>query len=137
MNRFSLHPGVLTYLIPLLVLCGCESVSVRTSGEPKYQKKAGPPVHAPAHGYRKKHVYHYYPSSRVYYDIGRKLYFYMESGTWKAEVRLPYSLQINLNEAVQIEMDTVYPYQEHGKHKMKYSPGHGSKSKGKGKNKKK
>jgi hypothetical protein len=38
-------------------------------------KKGGTPPHAPAHGYRAKHQYRYYPSYSVYYDHGRKIYF--------------------------------------------------------------
>ncbi len=37
----------------------------------------GPPAHAPAHGYRARHSYLYYPSSYVYFDITRKVYFHM------------------------------------------------------------
>jgi hypothetical protein len=37
----------------------------------KKHKKQGPPAHAPAHGYRAKHQYRYYPSRSVYYDTGR------------------------------------------------------------------
>ncbi|MGD9382490.1 MAG: hypothetical protein PVH55_00415, partial [Desulfobacterales bacterium] len=41
-------------------------------------KKGGPPPHAPAHGYRAKYKYRYYPACSVYYDDYRKLYFYLE-----------------------------------------------------------
>ena len=34
----------------------------------KHAKKGGPPPHAPAHGYRAKYTYRYYPSCSVYYD---------------------------------------------------------------------
>ena len=37
--------------------------------------KGGPPAHAPAHGYRAKHAYRYYPSSCVYFDASKKVYF--------------------------------------------------------------
>ena len=36
-------------------------------------KKNGPPAHAPAHGYRAKHQYRYFPSCKVYHDIDRGL----------------------------------------------------------------
>ena len=44
----------------------------------KAHTKGGPPPHAPAHGYRAKHTYRYYPDASVYFDISRKIYFYLE-----------------------------------------------------------
>jgi hypothetical protein len=41
-------------------------------------KKNGPPKHAKAHGYRAKHTYQYYPDAKVYYDVSRGSYFYLE-----------------------------------------------------------
>ena len=47
--------------------------------------KNGPPAHAPAHGYRVKHSYRYYPSCSVYFDIGRAVYFYLEGDGWRCQ----------------------------------------------------
>jgi len=47
----------------------------------KKHSKTGPPSHAPAHGYRAKHQYRYYPSHSVYYDTARGLYFFLESAS--------------------------------------------------------
>ena len=49
----------------------------------KHKKKGGPPAHAPAHGYRAKHMYMYYPSRNVYKDTERGLYFYLKGDTWE------------------------------------------------------
>jgi hypothetical protein len=85
--------------------------------------KGGPPPHAPAHGYRTKHVYRYYPGTYVYFDISRKVYFYPEGDKWKMAVALPHSLHVRLGEHVMIEMDLDKPYTRFDSHKKKYPPG--------------
>lgn len=97
-------------------------------------KKGGPPPHAPAHGYRAKYNYRYYPSCSVYYDTHRKLYFYLEGSNWQISVSLPHTIQLGLFDYVSIEMNTDKPYSQYKEHKRKYPPGQ-LKKKGKKKNK--
>lgn len=94
-------------------------------------KKGGPPPHAPAHGYRAKHKYRYYPSSCVYFDVGRKVYFYIEGVSWRASASLPHHIRIRLGNYVNIEMDTDKPYARYEEHKRKYPPGQLKKKKNK------
>jgi hypothetical protein len=84
----------------------------------------GPPPHAPAHGYRAKHKYRYYPSCSVYYDYGREIYFYIKGDHWEVGVSLPNHLRIGLGDSVSIELDTDKPYIHHVEHVKKYPPGH-------------
>ena len=70
----------------------------------------GPPSHAPAHGYRHKHKYHYYPAKNVYYDLERKLYFYLQGDQWKTGVALPTSIRLDLGKSTSLELDTDVPY---------------------------
>ena len=93
--------------------------------------KNGPPDHAPAHGYRAKHRYRYYPSCSVYFDIGRSVYFYLKGDNWQVSVELPSHLRVRLGGSVEIEMDTDRPYLEHKHHKQKYPPGQLKKKKSK------
>ena len=86
-------------------------------------KKGGPPPHAPAHGYRAKYNYRYYPSCSVYYDDFRKLYFYLEGSNWRISASLPHAIQVGLGGYVSIEMDADKPYIYNKKHKHKYPPG--------------
>ena len=86
-------------------------------------KKGGPPPHAPAHGYRAKHQYRYYPSCSVYYDYGRKIYFYIKGDHWEVGASLPSNLRIGLGDSVSIELDTDKPYIHHAEHVKKYPPG--------------
>ncbi len=86
-------------------------------------KKGGPPPHAPAHGYRAKHQYRYYPSCSVYYDSGRKIYFYIKGDHWEVGASLPNHLRIGLGDSVNIELDTDKPYIHHVEHVKKYPPG--------------
>jgi len=140
LNRFMKLIVLIVCLVPLLAVSGCGRgrVTVRTEPEPVYRpypEGTGPPPHAPAVGYRRKHSYWYYPSSHVYYDPGRSLYFYMENGHWQAGVRLPSSFHLTVGEAVAIEMDVDRPYLEFETHRSKYPPGHPKSLKGKGKDK--
>ena len=97
-------------------------------------REPGPPPWAPAHGYRAKYQYRYYPEARVYYDTGRNLYFYYEGGRWGASVSLPSSIRINVSDYVSLEMDTDEPYRYDSDVIKKYPPGQQKKkSKGKGK----
>jgi len=74
------------------------------------KSKGGPPAHAPAHGYRAKYNYQYYPKANVYYDTDRNLYFYMQGDNWKASVSLPLDLKLGLGNYVSVEMDCDKPY---------------------------
>ncbi len=85
--------------------------------------KKGPPDHAPAHGYRAKHKYRYYPSCSVYYDYGRKIYFYMRGDHWEVGASLPSHLRIRLGDSVNIELRTDRPYIHYAEHVKKYPPG--------------
>jgi hypothetical protein len=86
-------------------------------------KKGGPPPHAPAHGYRAKYNYQYYPSCSVYYDIHRKLYFYLEGSNWRIGASLPHSIQLGSGGFVSIEMDSDRPYTHYEEHRHNYPPG--------------
>jgi len=96
------------------------------SDQPKYaknNKNGGPPPHAAAHGYRAKHQYRYYPSSSVYYDTGRGLYFYLKGDNWEVGASLPNNFRVGLGDSVSIELDTDKPYLQHAEHVKKYSRG--------------
>jgi len=110
--------------------------SKHSKAKHKYKhKKGGPPRHAPAHGYRAKHHYRYYPSCSVYYDSGRNLYFYLKGDNWEVGASLPSSIRVRLGDYVSMELDTGKPYTYHADHVKKYPPG--KKKKKHKKNKKK
>lgn len=100
----------------------------------KHYKKHGPPPHAPAHGYRAKYKYRYYPDYSVYYDAHDQLYFYLEGSNWRVSASLPHALQVDLGGYVFIETDTDKPFIHYEEHRHKYPPGK-LKKKGKKKNK--
>jgi hypothetical protein len=85
-----------------------------------YKKKGGPPPHAPAHGYRAKHQYRYYPSRNVYYDQGRGVYFYIKGDGWAVGASLPTHLQSDLGYAVNIDLDSDTPYEFNAEHLKQY-----------------
>jgi hypothetical protein len=115
-----------------MIQVGC---SVTLGNQPGYTKKAPPPW-APAHGYRAKHHYRYYPESHVYFDVGRGLYFYYHSGAWRTSVSLPAGIHISVGDHVTLDMDADKPYVHHSEVVKKYPPGQLKKT-GKGKKKKK
>lgn len=96
-------------------------------------EKGGPPPHAPAHGYRAKHRYYYYPACSVYYEAERNLYFYLNGENWQVSASLPSDLEVKLGQHVSIDLDTDRPYIYYDEHKTKYSQGqkqkHGNKKK--------
>ncbi len=83
---------------------------------PVVHKRPGPPPHAPAHGYRKKFAYQYYPTSNVYYDRSRGVYFYLSGSQWEMAISLPTSIHIDIKEAVSLELDTDRPYVDNASH---------------------
>lgn len=102
--------------------CNVKSAGIHLGGGSPVLR-GGPPPHAPAHGYRAKHVYYYYPDAYVYFDISRKAYFYLEGDIWRMSVSLPLSLHVRLDEHVVIEMDSQKPYTHFKSHKKKYPKG--------------
>ena len=134
---------ILCLAIGLLIVCfssssfagGAVSVQWGNDSKPdcedgggKYKKKGGPPPHAPAHGYRAKHQYRYYPNCNVYHDPSRNMFFYMKGDGWAVGASLPTNLQSNLGASVNLDMDTDKPYQHNAEHlkqypKEKYKPG--------------
>jgi len=92
-------------------------------------KKAGPPTHAPGHGYRAKHQYRYYPSQKVYQDTDRSLYFYLKGDNWEVGVTLPSHVRSELAESVNIELYTDKPYVHNAEHIKKYPPENSRKTK--------
>ncbi len=90
----------------------------------KKNKKHGPPNHAPAHGYRAKYQYRYYPNYSVYYDTTRKLYFYLKGDNWEVGVSLPSNIRMEFGDYVSLEMDTEKPYVHYNEHVKNFPPGH-------------
>ena len=111
----------------LFVALGCtkSKTVIVEKPPPKYSPpaKKGPPPWAPAHGYRAKYRYYYYPSPRVYYDLDRKLYFYLEGDNWRFGASLPTGIHTALCDHVTLEMDTDKPYEFHSDVVKKYPPG--------------
>ena len=87
--------------------------------KPKLEEKSGPPSHAQAHGYRKKHTYRYYPNEYTYYDSERSLYFYFEGEGWKIAASLPNQIKLS-NDYVTINLKTDKPYRYFNEHSKKY-----------------
>ena len=136
-----LIPLACVLLITLISACRTTGGEVHVGWEPdsksskvhdcKKKGKGGPPPHAPAHGYRAKHTYHYYPDAQVYFDISRRVYFYMKGQSWQVSASLPSGLNAQLGSYVSIQMDSDKPYTRFKDHKKKYSHGKCKKKKDK------
>jgi hypothetical protein len=91
-------------------------------GSDGIQLKEHSGIGSPATANKQKYSYQYYPSSSVYYDIHRKLYFYLEDDNWKIFASLPSNLERKLGDYVKIEMDNDKPYMDNDKHAKKFPP---------------
>lgn len=118
-----------------LFLNGCGTLRIGAGGDEAYERGPsgkGPPPWAPAHGYRAKHKYRYYPSSQVYRDEERGVYIYYSKGKWRVSASLPVDVHVELGDYVTLEMDTDRPYEHHKDVVRHYPPGRAKKKKGKG-----
>jgi hypothetical protein len=117
------------FLLPLcnIDLGGIE-ISVSTL-EARPPAKGGPPPWAPAHGYRAKYRYRYYPSFQVYFDLDRKLYFYLKGERWLVSAHLPCGIHLEVAKYVNVELDTAKPYEYFSEYRKKYPPGQTKKNK--------
>jgi len=120
----GLRSGIL--LITMLFLStswACVSTGRDVKVVKVYQPRNGPPAHAPAHGYRAKYRYRYYPTVQVYFDVSRSVYFYLDDGRWIVSASLPRSIRVRLGDYAEIGMETDRPYTKFKEHKKKYPPG--------------
>lgn len=82
--------------------------------------KKSPPPWAPAHGKRAQHNYYYYPSAHVYFDLDRKIYFFLKDGIWKTALSLPRFILLSPKDFIKLELDTDSPFKYFHEHKKKY-----------------
>ncbi len=132
---------LLVLLIFVLISSGCIFRAMVSDGHEHHEPapvivKDAPPPWAPAHGRRAKHVYRYYPSSQIYFDTGKGVYFFLKNGSWTMSASLPGGIRISVNDFVTLEMDHDRPYTYHADVQKKYPPGQ-MKKKEKDKKKKK
>jgi hypothetical protein len=72
-----------------------EAGDVRVAAPLPPRPKGGPRPWAPAHGFRRKVSYHYYPDHEVYYCPSRRQYVWFEYGEWRVGVTLPASITLD------------------------------------------
>ena len=107
---------ILILLVSILVGCG----AVYVGGPP------GPPPHAPAHGYHKKHVYHYYPDLEIYWSVQLGTYTVFTGGEWVVVKQRP-AVLTSRHRHVVIHTDTTEPWRNHPHYKKQYPPGQAKK----------
>ena len=86
------------------------------------QQKEHSGLESPETASKQNYSYRYYPSCSVYYDIHRRLYFYLEDENWKISASLFSNLERKLGDYVKIEMDNDKPYIDNDKHVKKFPP---------------
>lgn len=84
---------------------------------------ADPPSHAPAHGYRAKHRYTYYPQREIYYAPESRLWFWLDGGDWRFGASLPGPYQQYTTGGISIELGSERPYTEHSHVVREYGRG--------------
>jgi len=108
-------------IVVLLVLPACVVEERRPGTVIEGEKRgSGPPPWAPAHGYRAKHDYRYYPTAGVYFDISINRYFYYRDGSWQVSVSLPSAIRIDNDDYVHLELETDEPYLYYDEHRKKF-----------------
>ncbi len=86
--------------------------------------KKGPPPWAPAHGYRAKTRYVFFPSIGVYYDLNQSIYTYPIEGRWITVDVLPAEFSHhNLRKLNQEELPEGLNPQSHYRQKQSKTPG--------------
>lgn len=114
---------ILLSVFSLFLFTGCHPYGGGLIVDTSYSHNPySPPVHAPAYGLR-HHNYYYYPDAEFYFDVGRNMYFYMDTrGAWTFSVNLPIHLRSHLHSGyVEFEMENDRPYLQHKDHKYKYN----------------
>jgi hypothetical protein len=95
-----------------------------SKGKTNTPKGKGPPPWAPAHGYKKRHVY--FPDHKTYYDQNEGVYIYYSNGNWTLSVEVPIHLKnvdLKLAAKVEIDMDdTDKPQVKFSEHLKLYPP---------------
>jgi hypothetical protein len=133
MNKRLGKSSILLLLAAVFFMVGgCAGMHVSVGDYPEHQgpyyedhkQGGGPPPWAPAHGKRAKYNYQYYPSTQIYYDSGRSIYFYFNNGEWQASTRLPGQIQLGSGNKITLAMNTDKPYQYHSQVIKRYPPGH-------------
>lgn len=129
MKRFIIYLSICFFIFSFGTSCYAGgSLKISWGGGDKketgrYRKqKGGPPPHAPAHGYRAKYKYRYYPDTRVYHCAERGLYFWLKGDNWEVGASLPLNLKDNSIDYVSLEIDTDKPYIYHAEHQKKHPP---------------
>jgi hypothetical protein len=125
----AMHPTrtmILAALAATALTAACTRAVVYQERDPKpvvvqaEKNDNGPPPHAPAHGYRAKHQYRYYPCCSTYYDADRGMWFYIKTGDWAIGASIPTGLKAQLGHYVNISMDTDRPYEFNDEHRKDY-----------------
>jgi len=86
-------------------------------------KKVKPPVFAPAHGFKAKTRYVYFPDPNFYYDVKKNIYIYPSGKKWSVGPKLSSKYSgIDLKRAakVEIELDEDKPQKYNEEHIEKY-----------------
>ena len=97
--------------------------------EKDYSAKMGVKGQAYSSVVQKNYLYHYYPSSNVYFSVEKKMYYYLEDDNWKICSFLPSDLKKESDEYVRLELDTDKPYIYHKQHIAKFAQAESDKKK--------
>jgi hypothetical protein len=77
----------------------------------------------PRPGTRNPYRYRYYPSSGVYFDPGRNLYFYPEGKVWRSSPARPRHIDFPDNDYIFLDMDSPEPDRHHKEVEKQYPRG--------------
>ncbi len=107
-------------LFALFLFLSCAGNADVRTGAVSNLKESDIPLWAQSSGKRLTHIYRYFPSSGIYYDTGRGIYFYLRDGKWKTAASIPSGKSMDIGCFISFEMDTDEPYVYHDEIKNKY-----------------
>lgn len=119
--------SIMCSFILIMLLSGIIVSSCTTS---KYAEKKSPQSEPfisispsePTSGERAKFTYRYFPSSFVYFNIDRGIYFYLSEGKWVDSYSLPQTIPIDRDDYVILKIMIDKPYTFHEDVVKKYPP---------------
>jgi len=98
----------------LISATGCEkSMTLRYTGGPTGNSPEALALASSSEGFYQEsgyYTYNYFPSTQVYYDNDRKLYFYTNGEEWIDTHSLPTGMTLDESEAVSVKLENPVPY---------------------------
>jgi hypothetical protein len=117
-----MYSFILILLLLGIIVISCTTSTYTETKSPQTEPFIGTSPWEPTPGERAKFTYRYFPSSFVYFNIDRGIYFYLSEGKWVDSHSLPQTIPIERDDYVILKMMIDKPYTFHEDVVKKYPP---------------